>query len=140
MAAVALLLTGCAAKRAGESFRARLPQLVGQPVQAVVDDIGPGSASGEGANTRRQWEYTTIGAPPYRSCDIQIVADADDRIIETQLRGTDYDCGLLLRDLRKDEARYRADPGLREREAREMQDRLNRLVDLRRSAKEDEAD
>ena len=137
MCGLSLPLFCCAADRAGEHFRERLPQLRGQSVQGLIDDLGPGYVSRPGNNRHVGWDYTTIGGGVVRQCGIDAAADAEGRIIDAIMRGSDYDCGLMLRDLRKREARYRENPGLREREARKREALLGELVEIRRELDKD---
>jgi hypothetical protein len=129
--AIALSLGACAADRSGQRFREGLVSLPGQPVQRIIDDIGPGGTSAAAGVREMSWGYLTIGSV-FGDCQLTVTADAAGRISEARMRGSDHDCGLMVWDLRKREARYRSHPGLREREAREGEARLRALVDARR--------
>jgi hypothetical protein len=132
--AMAWALAGCAADKAGAEFRQRLPNLVGQPVQLLIDELGLDSNRRE--RTRDYgWGQMTIGAVS-RICEISVKTDEENRILTATMEGSDYYCGSVIRELRKREAHYRRHPGLREREAAELDRMLGELVRARREINE----
>jgi hypothetical protein len=125
---LALALGGCVADKAGREFRQRLPALVGQPVQILIEELGPANTS-DGSGLYG-WNSMTIGRV-FRTCRIDVATDGNSRIRSANLTGSDYYCGSVIRDLRKMEAHYRRNPGLREREAAQAEARLQELVQRR---------
>lgn len=134
----ALALGGCAAERAGREFRQRLPSLVGQPVQLLVDEIGPGTSRAQGGGSRG-WTSISIGRVT-RVCQIAVSTDQDDRILSASMTGGDYYCGSEILELRKRGAHYRRNPGLREREAAEAEALAQEILRLRRLINEGRED
>ena len=136
--ALALALAGCAADKAGREFRHRLPSLVGHPVQVLIEELGP-DANWRAPSRSYGWGQMTIGRGA-GSCDIKVATDDKDRIVTATMEGSDYYCGSMIRDLRKREARYRRNPGLREREAAELERMMQELIGLRREINERNAE
>jgi hypothetical protein len=128
--ALPVLASGCANEDAARQFRARLPALHGQPVMVLIEELGPAGPPQSGPQQRYSWGVVSIGGSG--SCEIKIGTDAAGRILSSSVDGTAYACGSMLRWLRRREARYRENPGLREREARELEDLLEQLVGARR--------
>ena len=140
MSALALGLTGPPAPDRAlpevevSAFRERLQQLRGQPMQVLVDELGPGEAGTRNGRRSYGWGYQMVYSDrPAEACLVNVTVDAMERIVTAEMNGGDLTCSLVLGDLRETEARYRATPGLREREAAERARLLERLTGLRRS-------
>lgn len=127
------ILAGCALPAdVGREFRVRLKNSEGQPVQAVVDELGPTNPTEHEGRRVYAWQQLTIGSY-VRDCSVEVTTDQSDRIVANQVTGSDYECGDFVLDLRRTANRYRLYPGLREREAEENRRMLDALVSLRRS-------
>jgi hypothetical protein len=138
-----LLLAACVLPRdEGRRFRAHLQEVVGRPVHVLLDDLGPAAAEVDEAGRHYEWGVLVIfyegegRVGGDRNCTVEAVADSGDIVRTARMKGYDYGCGEMLLDLRRRAARYRKDPGLRQREEEEMQRLSNRLVRLRREFNE----
>ena len=116
------------------AFRERLQRLPGQPVQILVDELGPGEAGERNGRRTYGWGYQIVYSDrPAEACLVGVTVDQAERVIAVEIRGGDHTCSIVLDDLRGTQARYRNNPGLREREAEQRRRTLEGLTGLRRS-------
>jgi hypothetical protein len=131
------MTSGCANEDAARHFRAKLPALHGQPVALLIEELGPPHPAG--ADPQQQYNWGVMSLFGRERCQIRVMTDGVSRIMSSSVDGDAYTCGSMIRRLRRQEARYRATPGLREREAREDADMLEQLVGARRRINEEAA-
>ena len=127
-----LVLAACALPTdEGRAFRERLTTLPGQSARPLVDELGPGGDRNADGTMHYRWGVWVV-SEHRRDCTIDVIADQSDRVTSANMTGSDLSCGLMLKDFRRTEARYRAHPGLREREEAENEARAQELARLRR--------
>ena len=103
-------------------------------MQVLVDELGPGEAGTRNGRRSYGWGYQMVYSDrPAEACLVKVTVDEMELVVTAEMNGGYLTCSLVLGDLRETEARYRATPGLREREAAERARLLERLTGLRRS-------
>jgi len=139
MLLLALLLPGCTLPRdEGRHFAARLAAARGQPVQPFIDELGVENVTEE--EGRRTWTWHVLWYPRGGECKIEVTADPAGLITGSRIEGSDYTCGELVVDARKEAERHRRDPGLKARQEEEGRRLLEELVKARRILSEDKKD
>jgi hypothetical protein len=104
---IAALLLALAAAGCAQSwfpiFEARLNPLKGQPVQALIDRIGPADEQTSINDRKVYFWYGYDKAHPWRfsECTIQATVDKSERITDLFYSGNGSGCGRYAQELEK---------------------------------------
>jgi hypothetical protein len=135
--ALSIVTSGCANEDAARHFRAKLPALHGQPIALLIEELGPAHPAEAGPQQQYNWGVMSLFGR--ERCEIRVMTDNSSRIMSSSVNGDAYTCGSMIRRLRKQEGRYRANPGLRGQEGEEQEVMLEQLLGARQQINEEAA-